>query len=962
MTVADGARNGDRVGPCSFPLRWVKIAGVTGDSALLERDAEQARIVAAVRRAAAGDPAVVIVEGAAGLGKTALVQSVRAQLGATPVVLAARPADHEAAFAYGVVRQLLGDGLAGLDDGARARLIQGSGAGALAALADDASPAPPFDGSFGIVDGLYWLVAELAAQAPLALVVDDAHWADAPSLRFLGHLLRRVEGLPVAVVLTLRPDEPGTPAALIDPLRMDPRAEVIRLRPLSAEAVGRLVGRNGTVDAALARAWHEASAGNPLYVRELVRAVEQDHVRVDGATAERIAAARPATVARYVGRRVTALGPAGEGLAEAMAVLGDGAGLSVAADVAGLDLAQARTLALALRRMEVLAQEDPVRFVHPVVRAALRSELAPDAREALLQRAVDTLTAAGAPAEEIAVHLLELPAGGGRSVTALRQAAEDAVARGAPDVAATYLRRALAEPPPAAARAATLHELGAIESMLEREESWDHLREAIALEPDVTTRAGWTLELAVGLAFHGAVPEALAAVEAALDAEGLPTAVREQLGANLCAFAWGSSEPNPRSQELLRRYAVAPPADPDSARLVLAARAARMDRPAAEAAALSEAVLAGDGLQTGAWLGSLLAMGTLVYTDRFAAAGAALDQALDLARATGSQRAIGTVHAMLADLAHATGDLERCETHARLHLGPLRERQATARAYTSSILIRALVDRGALDEADAVLEDLGGLPPASNSHIHYFLRVARGRLRCARGRFHDGAVDLAAARRCLAVFTDTTWSPIGFDGADAEPLALERLGRGDEARALVAAALPRARSDGPPRNLASTLRVAGVLERGPDGVALLEEAIAVLDGTGAQLELARTLVDLGTVRLRSGRRADGRAALNRGHDLAHDCGAAPLVARAREELAAAGARPRRERLATGREALTPSELRFARMAADGRTNREIAQELYVAQKTVEMHLGRTYRKLGIAGRRELPGALDGDDG
>lgn len=129
-------------------------------------------------------------------------------------------------------------------------------------LADTAAEPPPVGASFGIVDGLYWLVAELAARAPVALVVDDAHWADAPSLRFLGHLLRRLDGLPVGVVLALRPDEPGTPTSLLDPLRLDPRADVVTLHPLSAGAVGWLVGREGA-DAALVGACHHACAGNP---------------------------------------------------------------------------------------------------------------------------------------------------------------------------------------------------------------------------------------------------------------------------------------------------------------------------------------------------------------------------------------------------------------------------------------------------------------------------------------------------------------------------------------------------------------------------------------------------------------------------------------------------------------------------------------------------------------------------
>jgi DNA-binding CsgD family transcriptional regulator len=130
----------------------------------------------------------------------------------------------------------------------------------------------------------------------------------------------------------------------------------------------------------------------------------------------------------------------------------------------------------------------------------------------------------------------------------------------------------------------------------------------------------------------------------------------------------------------------------------------------------------------------------------------------------------------------------------------------------------------------------------------------------------------------------------------------------------------------------------------------------VLAGSGADLELGQALVDLGMLMRHAGDRVAARKRLSQGLDLAVRCDAAPLVARAREELAASGARPRRDRV-TGRDSLTPSELRLARLAAEGHSNRGIAQDLYLSEKTVEMHLGRAYRKLGIGGRAELAGAL-----
>ena len=157
------------------------------------------------------------------------------------------------------------------------------------------------------------------------------------------------------------------------------------------------------------------------------------------------------------------------------------------------------------------------------------------------------------------------------------------------------------------------------------------------------------------------------------------------------------------------------------------------------------------------------------------------------------------------------------------------------------------------------------------------------------------------------------------------------------------------------------LRIAGLLEGQEHGITLAREAVEVLEGSGAQLELAQALVDWALLLRHAGRRVEARRQLASGLDLARRCGARPLAERAPEELRASGARPRRDQL-TGRDALTPSELRLAGLAADGLTNRQIAQELYLSEKTVEMHLGRAYRKLGIRGRGGLTVALDDANG
>jgi DNA-binding CsgD family transcriptional regulator len=155
------------------------------------------------------------------------------------------------------------------------------------------------------------------------------------------------------------------------------------------------------------------------------------------------------------------------------------------------------------------------------------------------------------------------------------------------------------------------------------------------------------------------------------------------------------------------------------------------------------------------------------------------------------------------------------------------------------------------------------------------------------------------------------------------------------------------------------LRANGLLEGGVRGLELLEEATTVLEASPARLEHAQALADLGAALRRANHRADAREPLRRALDLADACGARPLVERARHELRAAGGRPRRSR-SSGAESLTASERRTATMAADGLSNPEIAQALFVTKKTVETHLGSAYRKLDIRSRTELPAALRRD--
>jgi DNA-binding CsgD family transcriptional regulator len=182
------------------------------------------------------------------------------------------------------------------------------------------------------------------------------------------------------------------------------------------------------------------------------------------------------------------------------------------------------------------------------------------------------------------------------------------------------------------------------------------------------------------------------------------------------------------------------------------------------------------------------------------------------------------------------------------------------------------------------------------------------------------------------------------------------LGRAAEARRLARSAVKVMRGFGRPRALGVALRAEGLAEGGDRGISLLGEAVAVLERSQAQVELARALTDHGAALRRAGHRSKARAQLERGLDLAHHCGARRIAGQARAELIAAGAKPRRDAI-TGRDALTASELRVARLAAAGKSNREIAQELFITTKTASAHLSRAYRKLDVTRRNQLAEAL-----
>jgi DNA-binding NarL/FixJ family response regulator len=233
---------------------------------------------------------------------------------------------------------------------------------------------------------------------------------------------------------------------------------------------------------------------------------------------------------------------------------------------------------------------------------------------------------------------------------------------------------------------------------------------------------------------------------------------------------------------------------------------------------------------------------------------------------------------------------------------------------------------------------------------------AAGSLKVAQGDLRAGLDALLACHRSVHEMNAPN-PAANLPWRAAAAVVSAQLGEKQLARNLIDESLELSRRFGAPGALGIALRSAGLVTGGPAGIRQLAQAVSVLDGSGLDAQLARALVDLGAARRRAGRRREALEALSRGLDLASRCGVLVAMRRAREELVAAGARPRRDR-SWGADALTASELRIARMASAGLSNPEIAQALFIARKTVTVHLTRTYHKLGISSRAELADALD----
>lgn len=920
---------------------------------LLEREAELAAI-----RSVLADGGTLMIEGGAGIGKTSLLTAAAQQAAdAGHEILRARGSELEADFPFGIVRQLFERRVTEATRQERRGIFVGPAAATRSLLSGAHTDTLANDISYAVLHGLYWLAVNLAAARPLLIAVDDAHWADNASLRWLAYLAPRLGGLPIGLVISLRPAPAPTEAAPLQAIRVE--ARVVRPGLLSEQATAVMVRRaeSGATDNLCHALW-TTSGGNPFYLTELLRGENL------GPSEGEALAQAPEGVTRHVASRVRRLDAQALRLAQSLAVLGDGCELRHVAALASLEVEPASRLLTALVELEILASAAPPRFLHPIIRAAVEASIGTDERDAAHRAAARMLHAEGGASGRIGAHLMRVqPAAEGWVVDRLLDAAATAVASGAPQAGAELLRRALDEPPSAADRVSVLLEAGRAEALAGQETARLRFEEAKALTTNGQERAAVALELAHAHADFFRWVDAVDVSEAALGDLGEADAnLQAKLEAQVVVAGLRDARRASRVMPALERLAsLQREGDPTA---YLLARGMTLlwiaGRPAEEVRATLEEAFANPGAASENWDTRGPAVWALIFVEGFASAQAVLDAMRAEVERSGTARGLFTTFSTLGLLNLRLGALPEAETAARVVLDVMETADfAPGWPLLATVLADIAIEAGQLEEAESVLLPLFEREPHAGLGTVQPV-AALGRLRLAQGRPAEALGQFETAR---ALFSTDAWGlPMRDNGflhaRSGAAQALLGLGERERARELADQELAEARAFGASRALGIALRVAGMARRDA-GMEFLEESVKVLRSSPAQLELGHSLCELGAALRRSGSRQAARAPLAEALDLAARCGAHPLATRARDELRATGARPRRD-WRQGIEALTPSELRIARLAAEGRTNREIAQLLYVSPKTVEGHLARAYGKLQISGRPELAQGLGGE--
>lgn len=893
---------------------------------LVDRAREVAELRRMVCELADGSPGCVLVEGPAGIGKSRLLaEAMRLATAAGVRVLSARGSQLERSYGFGAVRQLFEPCIR--DPAARDTLLAGAAGVAIPVFEEVAGEESVANGSFAVLHGLYWLTVNLATTEPVAICVDDIQWCDSASLRYLAYLVKRLEGLPVLVVLAMRTGEQHPDDALLADLALDPSVTVLRPAPLSPQAAATLVqDRLGEGADSFVDACHRMTSGNPLLLRQLLRALADEGVRPDVSHVDTVRAVGSRAVSALVTLRLRRMPSTVTAAARAVAVLGEAAALPAVAALARQPEDEVATALGVLSRSEILTDDEQrLAFVHPLVRDAIYDDLPAGERALHHERAAQVLLEQGATPEQVAVHLLRAPRrGSAATVELLRAAAGTAVSRGASEAAVGLLRRALEEPVPGSERARVLVELGRLETHVDGPSGVAHLSDAYAVLEEPHERALLAMDIARTHVFVS--PPGMATSFAHAAAASLPDGLdddRQGLLAlqRVTGFMHGLPAETYRAGPVPQVTG-----EGDGARMLAATLSYELLREGhdrAGAVRLARFALEGDRLlEVDNGLLWIVAANVLLLSDD--ELGDFWDRALARAHATGGLFAALSVNLWRGFTQWRRGQLD----DALQSLDDAVEQQrvwgisGATSTYAAAFTLGVLTDRGDLAAAAASLDAARGLPWVGEGGR--LLREAATRLLVEQGRPSEALDELSAPVDYPPV-DNPAWSP--WRGLMARASAA--LGRTDEAVALAREEVARQRRWGAPTALGPSLRVLGEV-RGAAGTAELREAVEVLSGTCAVLEEARAQLALGRTVEVAG--AEAVPLLQAALATARACGARAVVRDAVSALAQRGVGAGDVDDVPAR--VTSRARRVADLAAMGLDVNEVAQRLFLTPGTV----------------------------
>jgi DNA-binding CsgD family transcriptional regulator len=926
---------------------------------LLERDLQLDELHGLFSDTHALPSVPIVVEGRWGVGKTALLNSAIAMAtDAHWVVLRARGSEAESSSPFGIARQLLRPVLTGRTDRVP-RLPETMGP-------RSDSPREPA-GREAIFGALDRVLDDLSTASGALIAVDDAHWADVESSTWLNYLARRLAGRRLQLILTVPSRSAGLPIGRVERIVSDPSTRVVSLRPLRPASIANLIADHfeEQPDPAFADECFRVTQGNPRLLFSLLDQLTQDGVSPTADVLDRATAASPTAVARSVLVRLESRPEHLHRFVEAVATLGPSDDLSLAAHLADIDISTASAAVDYLASVDLLRRERPVAFIHPLVRSTVYRNIELARRSALHVKAARFLHARDASIVEVGEHLLA--AGSVRDEWAsarLHQRGNLAFAEGDFRLALQFLKRSLADSPPDGPDPDLLVDLARTQAALGLMSSLRHVRKAASLGIPPQEIAILTLELVRSLQDCPRNHEAAVMLQETADQVGGNAALRLELRVAAALF-----EPLQSALEPLLEAVRADLCDPEvqgttTQRLALAVlavhEAGRGDLAARHTVDRITRAVAARELVVEDPMAMRLVAEAVMTLARAGECGAAERMARDLcviAGRIGLDRVEAEFSATLAGVRTLQGAVVDGERLARRALDLTDSRPFARRPAVVATLVEALAMQGRLDEAEEALESYPGIEQADSPDGYQLLEM-RGWLQVLRGRLTLGLANLFRAGR-HADLTGVT-NPAVTQWRSRTVAALKELGRHDEAVELAEDGLRRARVFGATWSIGAALRDRAMVAPSAERLGLLQEASALLEESPVRLAHASVLIHLGSALFESvSSPHQARATIRRGAEIAWQSGALLMINEAERELRRTGAKPRRVAL-TGAESLTPSELRVALLAAEGKANADIARELVLSPKTVEGHLSRAYRKLGVRSRHELGSTVDLD--